>query len=648
MKLFFSRIGIVLLLAIVFFLPVRSVVAQNINYPVVVSVSNGAPKPIPRELWGVNLQGFLPQPALDSPGAFLAYLTPSGATAAQNMGIQFVRFPGGSAANAYNWGGATGNAFLDLGGVQRPFMKISDGLLLSSLLGAEMMYQANLTAPLNQPAFTCQEIRDIITLAPDHYDTVGNRSLIRYIELGHDQWLPGGPINAALYQQIASRCAHVIKSIDPTIKVGVVSYGSLDESPNNAVDRPLWNQMIAVLTGDRTCGITNNLPCVDFVSDHIAPRALHVAYPAPFLGQSTIFNITNLKSTFPINPAAPLNVIAMGKAIDPNVPVGFTEWNLFCQNVIPQFQPAGTTEQGLFTALSLFTMLEEDVGLAAFHNLSVDGTLPSEAGCGLLALSGNVQLSASGQAFALTSVIAGGTLLNTGVGAHNSLLSVPENLTCPNRDCLDIGAGGFDPTTIGGISNLDAFSAQVGNDLYIFLINRDSDSTNLFQATINFNPFVNYNPAVAVTADILAGVSYRNRFFQQATVNVPYDSTTTPGQIVVPLPGVSMARVHIAGFFNGAPAPSPTPLAPPNLDITEMVRIINSKRPPVEECTVDIMPYIFASIIYIMVIRFAIGIATWWKQVTLVMCFVIGLVSYFLCNMVPGFMFAVIMSLFLW
>lgn len=610
------------------------------TYPVVVSVSNASPLPIPTSLWGINLQGFLGSP-MESYSSFLNYLRPNGAAAARALGVRLVRFPGGSAANAYVWNNGTGS-YLDLGGAnQVPFMTITEGLTMAADMGAEMLYQANLNSASVQGP-DCKELADIVSF-PAHFNSASGRSFIRYVELGHDQPLSMPPTT---YRQIAIRCAQVIKNIDPTIQIGLISYGSLDESPGHVTQRAVWNQMLSTLLPNRTCGPTGNIKCYDFVTDRIAPRALHTGYTPPFLGQAQVYVSTNM-GTNPnaIDPANPRNPIYLGENINPGTPLGFTEWNVGCVNNVSRQTPipaAGTVEQGMFTGLSLFTFVEEGLTVGAFNNLTIDGTFPPETGCGLFRLNaGNVELSAAGQAFELTSIAAGGTLLNTGVGIHQSLLQVNENITCTARDCLDIGAGG-----LTGISNLKAYAVQQGNDMYIFLFNRDFDTTNLFDVTINYNPYVNFNPTVTITGTILTGVDYRNRRFVANPVTV---TNPTPGQINFPVPGVSIARIRIADFFTNAPQPTPTPLISPNLNLTEVIRLINSKRPPVKVCTPEILPYIFAVVIYIMTIHFAIAMKQEFKMTMHVTFFVIGFaVGYYLCNMTAGFMAAVFMSLFLW
>ncbi len=641
-----SKITIVLFGLIVFLSLSKNIYA--VTYPVRVSVSNGTGKQIPAEMWGVNLQGYLSQPHMSTTANFLNYLTATGTTLTQNMGIKLIRFPGGAAANAYNWGGGINNAYLDLGSSQIPFMKISDGLLLSSVMGAQMLYVANLNSPLNQPP-NCQELANVVSFTPDHYDTAANRSLIRFIEFGYDQWLSGNP---SLYQQMANACAHVIKNIDPTIQIGLVGYGSLDESPNSATQRTAWNNMLATILPDPTCGPTNTVKCYDFVTDHIYPRVLHTSYVPPFLGQTTFYSTANMSATnpVPINPAAPLNPLTMGQNISPGIPVAFTEWNLGCENNITRGTPvaaAGTVEQGMFTALTIFDMVDGGAKLSAYHDFTIDGTMSSESGCGILTRQpdGVLKLSAAGQAIALTSIAAGGTLMSAGVGTHNDLLTIPPNTGCTARDCLDVGSAG-----LTNVSYLKAYAVRQGNDMYVFLINRDGIPANNFDVTLNYNPFTNFTPNVNITGQYLTPLAdFRDPVFYAQTVTFCNPVPCNPGEVVLPLPSSSIVRVRIENFFVNAPLPTPTPIVPAGNNVTEIIRMLNSKRPPVKQCVPEVLPYVFACVIYIMVTWLAIEISEWWKQVTLIMCFVIGgVVGYFLCNMTAGFVFGMIMSLFLW
>ncbi len=630
------KLSLIICFAVLLFV-IKTSVVNAASASVTVNIKDTV-GPISKNIWGVDFQSFINISPPNATNFFGTYIDQVQLAA---LGAKMYRFPGGCAADYYDW--KTGQLVYNTatGPVTKPYLTLDDALTIAAtsngLYPAEILYQVNindLTLP-NTCGATSQLGKTRATLLQEIRDLLNDPRYLTQpltFELGNEQWYNWDP---AEYQSRAVEFARAMKTINPNIKIGVIGYPGL--APASDPKKDPWNQMIkSMLTANVNCGTSGNLICFDFVSDHQYPRAKHTSN---FVGMAAYYPITNLSNQLPT-----FQQTFTGQKYS------ITEWNLACADNPTLGLPvpmAKTVDQGLFTFTSLFVMAQNKVNMANFHDLSVNSTVSTNYGCGLFTNFNT--FSAAGQAFSLSAPAAGGELINTqNVFATNvALLCIPANAGCTDADCIKASPSTCTTDLSGAYSTMSSYAVKQGNDLYVFLVNRN-DATAADPLTLNaiisYPIWTGYDKTVVM--DLYSGASYTSQSFQLDSQTL-YNQNS--GKIQALLPPTSIARIRILDHFVGAPAATPTQSALPSNNFQIIKKLINMKREPVNKCSQDILMYVIASAVYIMVIHFAIAINEDFKMHLLITTFVIsGALGYYVCSLDIGFVLGVVLSLFLW
>jgi hypothetical protein len=626
MKYFRSFSIIVLLIASLL------VVAKHTNAQVTADVTLcGSTGAFSKNIWGVDFPAFLDINPADAGNFYGNYIQQNSLV---NLGAQMYRFPGGCAADSYDvMSGILNYQYNDVingpTNVSRQFFTLGEATAIaSSNLGGELLYQvningsdvpaagqANICGETSQLTLTTQQLIDNLTAILSLYPG------ITYFELGNTQWSNWNPAD---YSTVALRFAQAMKAARTNIKIGIIGYPSLSVT---SAQKTAWNLMISNLRNLSTCGTAGNLPCFDFVTDHQYPQA-KPAFPPFFSGNAAYYPIANQDQ------------IPQFMAAYTPKEYAITEWNLSCgyTTQFPSVVNTNTAEHGIFVFETLLQMAKNKVSVANYHDLSINPfVVGSPSTCGLF--TDAATLSASGLAFALTSVAAGGeyydVAYNFTSAAGTGLVNIPPS-NCTDPDCLQ---------TSGQFSILSTWGIKKGTDLYIFLANRSADSNAAtIDATVRLPTWPGYTKDIFI--DQLAAPTFQSNTFQPFADTRPGDTT---GQFVATLRATSITRIRIADYFNGAPAPTPTLATLPTLNLTTIRKFINYKRTDNNVCTQDLVIYIVAVAVYIMMIHFAIAMKEDFKMNLHITCFVIGgVIGYYLCHLEIGFILGMILSLFLW
>ncbi len=590
---------------------------------VTIGGSTGA---ISKNIWGVDFQSLTPVGALEPDTFFANYIN---AGPLQNLGAQLYRFPGGCAADSYD--SQTGFLIFTnaAGPVNRQYFTIPQALSIANSSGGELLFQVNINGTEivgNPVANVCGETSQVgkttAQLLTDINTFITTYPNIQYFELGNSQWFNWAP---DVYIAQAIQFARAIKALKPTATIGLVGYPSYLPASQAKID---WTTMIQQNLPNTTCGPGGNTACFDFVTDHHYPQAKS---NTQFPGQASYFSITNQTQL----PGFMATATSTGKQY------GVTEWNLSCGDPPPNPRVGMTNsvDHGIFTFTTLFMMAKSKVSMANYHDLTVN--VNPATSCGLF--SDPATLTATGQAFSLSSVAAGGELYNADYVFPNNdgIVQLPANTGCNDADCLQPGAQGN--------SIMSSYAVRKGNDLYIFLVNRSDagDAANAKRITANIAVpiWAGYTPRT-IDLDQYWGLNYFAQTFSLAQTQLPNQSTGIFQATLLP---TSITRIKIPDHFLGAPAATPTSGVIPSLNLTTIQKFINSKRRDIPPCSPDILMFIIAAAVYIMIIRFAIAMNEDFKLNIHVTCFIIGgVVGYYVCQMEAGFVLAVVLSLFLW
>lgn len=247
-------------------------------------------KPISKNIWGVNYFNFaLPNVNRPAPhfGVDLA-LTSS-------AGIKMLRFMGGCPGDFYNWKTAKqtyrwNGRFEGVADVRT--WTVDEALEIARIQGAELLFQVNVETknrinpcgniPRNYcNGDDCTNMSDVTRkklMIQDAADLVqAYKGRIKYFELGNEQW--GSWVDVVPEQsklKIAEAIgesiefAQAMKSIDPTIKVGIVGHpttGNNQTGETNNFNDAYWTSQVREAI-KRKCGVNTHVTCFDFVTDH--------------------------------------------------------------------------------------------------------------------------------------------------------------------------------------------------------------------------------------------------------------------------------------------------------------------------------------------------------------------------------------------
>lgn len=229
--------------------------------------------------------------------------------------------------------------------------------------------------------------------------------------------------------------------------------------------------------------------------------------------------------------------------------LALTEWNLRCWG--PSYNTGvGTVDHGFFTAETLLQMAKTGVQRGIYHDYTETAN-SSNAGCSLFQTqtSANYLFKSTGNAFSLTSVIAGGKMLNTGLAGVPQIW-ITEDKRCNGGGCLN---GGY---SINVLSAYAALSADNFN-IYLYFLNRDTSRS--ASVKIYAPPIPNIISPNRYTAKTLQGSDFASLNFSVIEEGAP--QVFTSGTTTVSVPPVSIMRVKL--FHMMPPPPTQPPPATP-------------------------------------------------------------------------------------
>jgi len=154
--------------------------------------------------------------------------------------------------------------------------------------------------------------------------------------------------------------------------------------------------------------------------------------------------------------------------------LSYTEWNLKCwgggKSMNRSNMSAGTVDHGFYVLETLLEASSKGLHSAFIH----DNNLTN--GCGLFSLQNKntYRFNPAGEAFALTSVVAGGNMLEMVQISSNmpSPTSIPKIPTC--QSAVGCVRGGYP------IAPYSFYAADIGRKTYVFLLNRHTEMSGQF------------------------------------------------------------------------------------------------------------------------------------------------------------------------
>ena len=546
-------------------------------------------------IWGVNYEGYS---LYTSAAEFLASMD---AAKLAELGPTIMRFPGGCIADVYDWETSRIH-FIKPDGTtaDRTILSVEDAFTVAGQINGDLIYQINIDDGSVTNYCGAKSLEPgTVAKAQKLINTYKGR--IHHIELGNEQWINWDPVK---YATLAVQYAKAIKAIDPTIKIGLIGFGS--GQVNLQARNTAWTAMIKQLFAS----VCSTGPCFDYVADH--PYAT-ITHNPPFNGQNAYYPITNYGPLLQQLTAdyAPKKYIA-------------TEWNLPCWGTPPGNTATNTVEHGMFVFSMLMEMAKNKVYMANYHDFTSTDWLSAGNGCSLF--QGTSQFTPAGSAFSLSSVAAGGTMYDT-IAAGPSLTIPPDNACTNGTGCIAAAAAPY----------MSAYGVKQGNSLLVYLVNRHESET--ANTNITLSGFFNSGPK-QVAISKLKATAYTDAAFVQAN-----EIETSSGILAVNIEPLTIARLTFINQFAGAPAtntPAPTRTA-------ANVTIPYPDAEPEEPQEMSIIMYIIASAVYIMLIHFAIAITKEFKIFLMVSLFVLGgVIGLFMHSLQAGFILSVILTLFLW
>ena len=202
-----------------------------------------------------------------------------------------------------------------------------------------------------------------------------------------------------------------------------------------------------------------------------------------------------------------------------------------------------TVEHGMYVFETLLLMAKNNLFMGGIHDFSYSRS------CGFQ--ENKTTMIPQGQAYKLSSSIAGGTLLHTSVVSPN--FSIPLNEACTSHVCL---RGGEDiPYVSAYVGYAGGLTPPESNDVYVYLVNRHT--TESADVTLNFTNMTGDNRNKMKMTSLTAS-NYTDAIFQEpAEENINRTNTIT----VAP---ISIKRIKI---YYEAPTPTPTRTPTPVLPI---------------------------------------------------------------------------------
>lgn len=284
-------------------------------------------------------------------------------------------------------------------------------------------------------------------------------------------------------------------------------------------------------------------------------------------GLSFPYNFYGIASIYAAKEAEE-KLVELKSAYEP-VKLGVTEWNVKCWGGYGFGKlnfSVGTVDHSFYTAEMLMNMAKQGVVVGGFHDFH-----PYQQLCGLFSSMNHNHgtLSPAGEAFALTSPLAGGVFLASEETSSSPTEEIPTNPRCNNASCLQ---GGYSLSYVSSYAGIN----QDNDKVYVIVINRGA-------APLDFRPvFVNLPGSLSslnsysfktLSANSLSSTGFNSVVEQEPTV---FTSST-----IISLPAESMTRIAFTASVNQSPSPlpslspSPFPSTPPPGGI----RVKPSKKP---------------------------------------------------------------------
>jgi alpha-N-arabinofuranosidase len=213
-------------------------------------------------------------------------------TAAKDMGVGLIRFPGGTLADYYLWQDGIGprskrpiRPNVLSGGVSANDFGTPELLTFAQRTGADILMQTDVISDTAASAAAWVNYCNIATNAERIADGFPTPYPVRYWEIGNEQYMssqgsstPASFISASEYSQRFLQWSAAMKAVDPTIKVGAVTGKNF--GPYAFVADPNWNKTV----------LQNAAKQIDFL-------ALHNAY-GPIVYEGSSVNIYDVYHAF--------------------------------------------------------------------------------------------------------------------------------------------------------------------------------------------------------------------------------------------------------------------------------------------------------------------------------------------------------------
>lgn len=477
------------IIVLLFFLTPQKVLSSD--FPVGVTVGS-ASRPVSKFIWGADYNGYYTYTSADE---FINSFTDPARL--KDLGITMLRYPGGCPSDVYNWKDnlMEGRNYIT---DDSKFLKVDEFLKLTDYLQAEPLYTVNVNYKIvgnpcgdipRYPGLSADQNKQI--LIQDAVDLVHTyRGRIQYFELANEQYLTG--YTPGEYQAIALPIAQAMKKEDPTIQIGLISF--FDFSANHSGPKSgwvPWFNMAKTIVNSR-CG---NVSCFDFISTHdyfgVGYGPTIVPY-APLLKHGYGFDNASLDF-------APKKI-------------AMTEWNT--GNCWEASAGKSSVFWGMFYEEMLLTMAEKGVFIANYHSITADGQ------CSLIKQNTTDPRRLAEQVFSLSSVLAGGKILETNV------VSPTQNISYNSVN-----------TTVPYVTAHAGYSPD-GTILYVFLSNHHQGQSS--DISLDLSAVSSYVQG-GIRVDQLSASGLTDYAFTQSTDTI---GASNPLNIIIP--PISIVRLTIA------------------------------------------------------------------------------------------------------
>ncbi|WP_367156015.1 alpha-L-arabinofuranosidase C-terminal domain-containing protein [Methylomonas sp. HYX-M1] len=376
---------------------------------------------IPRLLFGSNLQWEANGDGLIVSDNGQDSLVPAVVDTVKSAGVSAIRFPGGALSNTYQWQNAIGplaerKVGVTYSGQPAPSNFGTDEFIrLCRLTGSDAVVTVNFSA---DPADAAHWVEYLNGSPQSEWGALraknGNRQAlgVRYFEIGNEIYSPNEPghTSASNYAARVKDFAKAMKTVDPSIKVGVALEASFTQAAwmVNVYPHLLsWNEQV----------IKHLDASLDFVVVH---------FYAPF--DKMFFN-NDLKRLVLAGPMVFAQNLASVKGLlathqRDRMEIAVTEYNTFFGEKVVLDKRISSAESALFNAMMLFAMMRDDKVVLANH-----WSLLNNSSFGMLQYQDGVLLKRPNyDVMTLLSQMAQGSVLDTKVQSPAYSIDAKGNL----------------------------------------------------------------------------------------------------------------------------------------------------------------------------------------------------------------------------